>query len=424
MPPIVLKIKGSRPFLPFAELDNEEDLSKTWRVCTKVKDSLENGNRLENLSWRLWHLHQLVASGKNKSDGGRKTHSMSTDDKSTGGGNSLDIKSMHSATTVIRQDGISNMQLPSSSSSFSSMKIMTESKRQTFRTLSKNATRILDGDENADQREFEMRVRQFSPSSTGRSPSASQSPQVTAGTPSSSASLANNNQQLNNTTARKVNINQQSQSVNTTTNSGIDNSVIPAGIAMATTPTANNNLWLQQACAMQTSPMTGIQATATAAVTTPATLIDLNTNNSSNNTSMSMPTHTLAHINQGRAITTTTNTMLPAPSAVYPPYHAYTAGNDLSQLMGAAASMFPQLMGISGLADNAGMINNVANSLTGTAAGVLLDDMFGSFPASAYVGDVNRPPTIEIPLEQVLNANGIDVTTAAVAAAAAATSNW
>ncbi|KAI9596010.1 hypothetical protein SYNPS1DRAFT_16277, partial [Syncephalis pseudoplumigaleata] len=55
MPPIVLKIKGSRPFLPFAELDSEEDLSKTWRVCTKVKDSLENGSRLENLSWRLWH---------------------------------------------------------------------------------------------------------------------------------------------------------------------------------------------------------------------------------------------------------------------------------------------------------------------------------------------------------------------------------
>ncbi|KAI9007509.1 hypothetical protein J3Q64DRAFT_1648859, partial [Phycomyces blakesleeanus] len=54
MAPLVLKIKGSKSFLPFSNLDSEEDLSKTWRVCTKVKDSLENGSRLENLSWRLW----------------------------------------------------------------------------------------------------------------------------------------------------------------------------------------------------------------------------------------------------------------------------------------------------------------------------------------------------------------------------------
>ncbi|CAO3591316.1 unnamed protein product [Absidia cylindrospora] len=54
MAPVVLKIKGNKCFSPFANLDSEEDLSKTWRVCTKVKDSLENGARLENLSWRLW----------------------------------------------------------------------------------------------------------------------------------------------------------------------------------------------------------------------------------------------------------------------------------------------------------------------------------------------------------------------------------
>ncbi|KAL1918930.1 uncharacterized protein VTP21DRAFT_2311 [Calcarisporiella thermophila] len=59
MAPITLKIKGKESFSSFSKFDSEEDLSKTWRVCTKVKDSLENGSRLENLSWRLWFRHHL-----------------------------------------------------------------------------------------------------------------------------------------------------------------------------------------------------------------------------------------------------------------------------------------------------------------------------------------------------------------------------
>jgi hypothetical protein len=63
MPPIALKIKGSKSFFPLSNLDSEEDLSKTWRVCTKIKDSLENGSRLENLSWRLWHYNDKCNNG-------------------------------------------------------------------------------------------------------------------------------------------------------------------------------------------------------------------------------------------------------------------------------------------------------------------------------------------------------------------------
>ncbi|ORX60530.1 hypothetical protein DM01DRAFT_1380838 [Hesseltinella vesiculosa] len=59
MAPLVLKIKGNNSFSSFLNLDSEEELSKTWQVCTKVKDSLENGSRLENLSWRLWFRQQL-----------------------------------------------------------------------------------------------------------------------------------------------------------------------------------------------------------------------------------------------------------------------------------------------------------------------------------------------------------------------------
>ncbi|OLY78436.1 GATA-binding factor 5-B [Smittium mucronatum] len=60
MAPIILRIKGTKLFSPFDNIDSSNDLSVIWRVCTKVKDSLENGSRLENLSWRLWHLQQML----------------------------------------------------------------------------------------------------------------------------------------------------------------------------------------------------------------------------------------------------------------------------------------------------------------------------------------------------------------------------
>ncbi|KAI7880518.1 hypothetical protein K492DRAFT_237215 [Lichtheimia hyalospora FSU 10163] len=60
MAPIALKMKGNKTFSQFANITSEDDLSQTWRVCTKVKDSLENGSRLENLAWRLWFIHNIM----------------------------------------------------------------------------------------------------------------------------------------------------------------------------------------------------------------------------------------------------------------------------------------------------------------------------------------------------------------------------
>ncbi|KAI0030596.1 hypothetical protein K488DRAFT_27889, partial [Vararia minispora EC-137] len=37
------------------DLDGKEALSGLWNVFTKCKDSLQDGYRLENISWRLWH---------------------------------------------------------------------------------------------------------------------------------------------------------------------------------------------------------------------------------------------------------------------------------------------------------------------------------------------------------------------------------
>ncbi|KAI7904000.1 uncharacterized protein BX663DRAFT_506051 [Cokeromyces recurvatus] len=59
MAPIVLKVKGELHTLPFGN-DSIDDLSETWKVCTKVKDALENGSRLENLSWRLWFANNTT----------------------------------------------------------------------------------------------------------------------------------------------------------------------------------------------------------------------------------------------------------------------------------------------------------------------------------------------------------------------------
>lgn len=52
MSSFILKIHQNES-LNLSNLDPDE-LSKTWRMCTKVKDSLEEGSRLENLSWRVW----------------------------------------------------------------------------------------------------------------------------------------------------------------------------------------------------------------------------------------------------------------------------------------------------------------------------------------------------------------------------------
>ncbi|KAI8374847.1 hypothetical protein BD560DRAFT_393402 [Blakeslea trispora] len=73
MPPIVLKLQDNEASLPFSNLDQDE-LSKTWRVCTKVKDSLENGSRLENLSWRLWFIQNVL----NANDAKLKNYSKAT----------------------------------------------------------------------------------------------------------------------------------------------------------------------------------------------------------------------------------------------------------------------------------------------------------------------------------------------------------
>jgi hypothetical protein len=35
------------------------------QVCTKVASYLEQGQRLENLSWRLWHLQNLMVDTDN-----------------------------------------------------------------------------------------------------------------------------------------------------------------------------------------------------------------------------------------------------------------------------------------------------------------------------------------------------------------------
>lgn len=36
-----------------------------FQVCTKVASYLEQGQRLENLSWRLWHLQSLIVETDN-----------------------------------------------------------------------------------------------------------------------------------------------------------------------------------------------------------------------------------------------------------------------------------------------------------------------------------------------------------------------
>lgn len=69
--------------MPFSNLSDGDSLTMTWKVryrahlplvlpaqpllqvCTKVASFLEQGQRLENLSWRLWHLQNIMVDTDN-----------------------------------------------------------------------------------------------------------------------------------------------------------------------------------------------------------------------------------------------------------------------------------------------------------------------------------------------------------------------
>ena len=81
--------QGNKSFVAFSNLGDSESLTKTWKarpplsrlrsndatnagcmhtltqVCSKVASYLEQGQRLENLSWRLWHLQTLMVDSDN-----------------------------------------------------------------------------------------------------------------------------------------------------------------------------------------------------------------------------------------------------------------------------------------------------------------------------------------------------------------------
>ncbi|THH12446.1 hypothetical protein EW146_g7691 [Bondarzewia mesenterica] len=57
--------QGNKSFIAFSNLGDTDSLTKTWKVCTKVAGYLEQGQRLENLSWRLWHLQNLMVDTDN-----------------------------------------------------------------------------------------------------------------------------------------------------------------------------------------------------------------------------------------------------------------------------------------------------------------------------------------------------------------------
>ncbi|KAJ7491921.1 hypothetical protein FB451DRAFT_1360746 [Mycena latifolia] len=74
--------QGNKSFVAFSNLNDSESLTKTWKVCTKVASYLEEGSRLENLSWRLWHLQNLMVDTDNaKSKREFKKLSKCTGDK-------------------------------------------------------------------------------------------------------------------------------------------------------------------------------------------------------------------------------------------------------------------------------------------------------------------------------------------------------
>eukprot|EP00500_Bicosoecida_sp_ms1_P001679 CAMPEP_0203812722 /NCGR_PEP_ID=MMETSP0115-20131106/4315_1 /ASSEMBLY_ACC=CAM_ASM_000227 /TAXON_ID=33651 /ORGANISM="Bicosoecid sp, Strain ms1" /LENGTH=91 /DNA_ID=CAMNT_0050721573 /DNA_START=87 /DNA_END=360 /DNA_ORIENTATION=+ len=51
-------------------------LRANWRVFTKVKDAVDQGRRLENASWRLWHMAGEAAAAAAARRDGRKAQTL------------------------------------------------------------------------------------------------------------------------------------------------------------------------------------------------------------------------------------------------------------------------------------------------------------------------------------------------------------
>ncbi|TIB39052.1 hypothetical protein E3P86_01310 [Wallemia ichthyophaga] len=87
-PNFVLKFKGNKSFSPFLNINDEDTLIEIWRCSTKIKGHLEriitlipiSGHRMENLSWRLLYMHNLLVDD-NKSAKGFKKLSKNASEK-------------------------------------------------------------------------------------------------------------------------------------------------------------------------------------------------------------------------------------------------------------------------------------------------------------------------------------------------------
>lgn len=67
MSTFVLQLKGDNTFSLLSQVADAESISEIWKLCTKVSAHLEQGERLENLSWRLFYLPSIDKSaGVNK----------------------------------------------------------------------------------------------------------------------------------------------------------------------------------------------------------------------------------------------------------------------------------------------------------------------------------------------------------------------
>ena len=53
-----INTSNANSFSSLHEFVNDSDLGSIWKILTKVKDQCEEGGRLENIFWRVWHLRQ------------------------------------------------------------------------------------------------------------------------------------------------------------------------------------------------------------------------------------------------------------------------------------------------------------------------------------------------------------------------------
>ncbi|KAJ3130185.1 hypothetical protein HK098_005432 [Nowakowskiella sp. JEL0407] len=101
---------------------DEDEISTIWQVFTKCKDNLENGRRLENISWRLWHRATSHSGSTSSRSSTNSQSNLEATSSSNNLNNPISTPHTHSNTSSVKSISPSSFGKILSSTDFESFR--------------------------------------------------------------------------------------------------------------------------------------------------------------------------------------------------------------------------------------------------------------------------------------------------------------